>query len=298
MPTAPANASGIELAYEAHGSSDDVPLLLVMGLGAQLITWDISFVEALVDRGFYVIRFDNRDAGLSTKVDVGDFDLGAAILTGLSGQPVEAPYLLSDMADDAVTLLDHVGIAKAHIVGASMGGMIAQQIAIAHPDRVLSLTSIMSTTGETEVGAPDPAVLPMLLAPPATNRDEAIAAGVEGTKAIVGPTHFDEAKARERAAAAYDRSYYPAGTGNQLVAIVASGSRAEGLRTVAVPTAVIHGDVDPLVTPSGGNRTAELVPGAELLMLEGMGHDIPEVNVSQIIEAIVSVAARAAAAAN
>jgi pimeloyl-ACP methyl ester carboxylesterase len=288
--TAPVN--GIEIGYETHGDPEGEPLLLVMGLGAQLTTWPVELCDALADRGFHVVRYDNRDTGLSTKfADVGG-DFMTSFLKASQGEPVELAYTLSDMAADGMALLDHLGIESAHIVGASMGGMIAQTMAIEHPARVRTLTSIMSTTGEPEYGTPQPDAIAVLLRPAAVTRDEAIEADVTARRVIGSPEHFDEAVARERAAEAYDRCYNPAGTARQLLAIVAGGSRAEGLAQLAVPTLVIHGDIDPLVTFSGGQRTAELVPGAELLALEGMGHDLPPAYLGPIVEAITSLAAR------
>ena len=293
MTTSIAAANGIDLAYETHGDPSGEPLLLVMGLGAQLIAWPIELCDALVDRGFFVIRYDNRDVGLSTKVAATGGDFLASFLKAQQGEPIDVAYTLSDMAADGMALLDHLGLESAHLVGASMGGMIAQTMAIEHPQRVRTLTSIMSTTGEPEVGQPTAEAMSLLLRPPAATRDEAIEAGVAASRAIGGPDHFDETIARERAAAAYDRCFNPAGTARQLLAIVASGSRAEALARLDVPTLVVHGDADPLVTPSGGQRTAALIPGAELLMLEGMGHDIPPAMIGPIVEAITSLAARA-----
>ena len=295
MTTGTAQSNGIEIAYETHGDPNDEPLLLVMGLGAQLIAWPIELVEALVDRGFHVIRYDNRDVGLSTKID-GDGDGGADVLAqfaaAMQGQAVQAPYLLTDMAADGIGLLDHLGIDSAHIVGASMGGMIVQTMAIEHPSRVRTLTSIMSTTGDSDVGQPTPEAIQALLSPVATTREEAIDRSVETSKIIGGPEHFDEAGARKRAEEAYDRCFYPAGVAHQLLSILASGSRAEGLAKVDIPTLVIHGEVDPLVTLSGGQRTAELIPGAELLVLEEMGHDLPMPLLPQVVDAITTLAAR------
>ena len=290
MPTCKSN--GIELCYETFGDAADPPLLLVMGLGAQMIAWDVNFCEALVDRGFFVIRFDNRDVGLSSKFEGGG-GIAEALARAAQGEPIQAPYLLSDMAADAVGLLDHLGIDRAHVVGASMGGMIAQAIAIEHPDRVRTLTSIMSTTGESEVGQPTPEAMARLMVAPPRTREEALDSAVAGAKVIGSPAHVDEARSRAMAAAAYDRAFTPAGTARQLVAIAASGSRAEGLRNLDVPTLVIHGDVDPLVTPTGGHRTAELVPDAELLVIEGMGHDLPPALWPQVVEAITANTRRA-----
>lgn len=292
MPTALAPANGIELCYETLGDPADEPLLLVMGLGAQMTLWPIELCEALVDRGFFVVRYDNRDAGLSTKLDDVGGDFLTTFMAASQGEPVEVAYRISDLAADGVALLDHLGIDSAHIVGASMGGMIVQAMAIEHPARVRTLTSIMSTTGEAHVGTPTADAMAALLQPVATTRDAAIEAGVAARKVIGSPEHFDEAEARQGVADAYDRSWNPAGTARQLLAIVASGSRAEGLEVLDVPTLVVHGDVDPLVTPSGGHRTAELVPGAELLMLEGMGHDLPAAYLGPIVEAITSLVAR------
>lgn len=290
MPRAASN--GIELEYETFGDPDDPPLLLVHGLGAQLVSWDDEFVEGLVDRGFFVIRFDNRDIGLSTKIDA-DVDLMEAITAALGGQPVKAPYLLSDMAADAFGLLDALGIEQAHLVGVSMGGMIVQQMAIEHPERVRSLTSIMSTTGDPDVGTPDPEVLPVLLEPTPAERDAYIEHQTEGSRVIGSPEYFDEERTRARHAAAFDRCYHPAGVNNQLLAVLASPPRSTALRGLDVPALVIHGDADPLVNPSGGERTAECLRGSELLLLDGMGHDIPAYYWPRVIEAITALAARA-----
>jgi pimeloyl-ACP methyl ester carboxylesterase len=291
MPRASAN--GIELEYEMFGDSGDPPLLLVMGLGAQLISWDVDFCEALVGRGFFVIRFDNRDVGLSTKVDAEGVDLMAAITSALSGEASSAPYRLTDMGSDAWALLDELGIERAHLVGASMGGMIVQTMAIQHPERVLSLTSIMSMTGEQPYGQPKPEVIPALIEQAPAEREANIAHSVEASRAISSPEFFDEDRARFKAALSFDRCYYPRGVANQLLAILASESRDEALRQLDLPTLVIHGTEDPLVTPSGGEHTAEVLAGSELIMFEGMGHDLPAHYWSQVIDAICSVAARA-----
>jgi len=284
MPLAPSN--GLEIWYETFGDRADVPLLLVMGLGAQATAWDDDLCQTFVDRGFFVIRYDNRDVGLSTKIESPQVDFAAEIAKAFSGGEPNAPYRLSDMAADAAGLLDHLGIDAAHIVGASMGGMIVQQIAIDFPQRVLSLTSIMSTTGDPDVGAPNPDAMATLMRPPATSRDEAIEASVESWKVIGSPTYFDEDEVRRRGAAAYDRSFYPVGVGRQLLGILASPSRSDGLRKVTVPTLVIHGAVDPLVTVTGGRRTAEVVPGAEYLEIDDMAHDMPRPLWPVIVEAI------------
>ena len=298
MTTGTAPSNGLEIFYEAHGDPSDEPLLLVMGLGAQLITWPIELVDALVDRGFFVVRHDNRDAGLSTTIGAaGHLDFMSQFLEAAQGKPIEVPYRLTDMAADSVGLLDHLGIESAHVVGASMGGMIAQTIAIEHPSRVRTLTSIMSTTGDIDVGNPTPEAQAALLTPSTFDRDGAIARTVAAHKAIASPVHFDEVHAQKRAEEAFDRAFNPAGLARQLLGIMASGSRAEGLRRLDVPTLVIHGRVDPLVTLSGGERTAELIPGAELLILDDMGHDLPLPLIPQIVDAITGLAARAATAA-
>lgn len=293
MPLCKSN--GIELCYETFGDPADPPLLLVMGLGAQMTAWDTELCSAFVDRGFFVVRYDNRDVGLSSRIEGSGGNFMETFLKASQGQPVDAPYRLTDMAADGIGLLDHLGIERAHVVGASMGGMIAQTIAIEHPSRVLTLTSIMSTTGEPEVGQATPEAMQLLVRPPATDRQSAIEAAVAANKVIGGPDHFDEDRIRARSAAFYDRAFDPAGTARQLIGILASGSRAEQLAALDVPTLVIHGDADTLVTPTGGRRTAELVPGAELLEIEGMGHDLPPVVWPQVVEAITQHAQRAAA---
>ncbi len=288
---ATATANGIELAYETMGDPADPALLLIMGLGSQMVSWDDEFCQGLLDRGFFVIRFDNRDVGLSTKVDT-DVDVMVAVMTVLSGGEYEAPYDLWDMAEDAITVLDALGVDQAHVVGASMGGMIAQALAIKHPERVRSLTSIMSTTGDPDVGQPNPEVIPVLLQAPPVERVAAIAQKVEVWRTISGPEFFDEDRARIRSTVEVDRCLYPAGVGHQLLAIMVSGSRSDALRHLDRPTLVIHGDVDPLVNVTGGERTADVVPGAELLILEGMGHDLPMIYWPQITEAITALAIR------
>jgi pimeloyl-ACP methyl ester carboxylesterase len=277
-------ANGIDIEYLIEGDRNDRPLLLVMGLGAQLITWPQGFVDAFCERGFFVIRFDNRDSGFSTKLE-GTPDI-AALFTGDASS---ARYLIEDMADDAAGLLAELGLPKVHVVGASLGGMITQALAIQHQDRFHSACSIMSTTGNRAVGAPTGEAIAALLRPIATSREEAIEASVSGSKVIGSPGYpVDEALLRARAAAAYDRSYCPEGTARQLAAVLGSPDRTEGLHGVAMPFLVLHGEADPLVTLSGGQATAEAVPDAKLITYPGMGHDLPEPLWADVADAIVA----------
>jgi pimeloyl-ACP methyl ester carboxylesterase len=278
---------GIELEYETLGSSDDPTLLLIMGLGAQLIHWPDPFCAGLAGRGYHVVRFDNRDAGLSTKLDGVSVDMGAVMTAALSGEGyVDAPYTLTDMAADAAGLLDHLGVDRAHVVGASMGGMIAQHLAFEHPERLLSLTSVMSASSEPEYGAPDPEVVPLLIVPPPSEREAYIERASDA--AVIGSRrYFDLDAAQQLAARAFDRSFYPEGVSRQLAAVASSGSRADRLPTVKAPTLVVHGRDDRLITPSGGERTAELIPGASLLLVADMGHDLPE-PLWPLLEAVIT----------
>lgn len=247
----------VELYYETFGDEGDPTLLLVNGLGSQCINYAEAWIERFVAEGFRVVRFDNRDVGLSSKLEGVD-------------------YALVDMAGDALAVLDAVGAERAHVMGLSMGGMIVQRLAIDHPDRLFTLTSVMSRTGEPGYGESSPEALAFLMGPPATSREEAIESHVAAI-AVYGsdPAWIDDADTRARAAAAYDRCFCPAGVGRQMRAVMADGSRAEGLRGVTVPTLVMHGSRDTLIDPSGGRRTAELVAGARYVEIEGMGHDYP-----------------------
>lgn len=281
-------ANGIELCYEIFGDADAEPMLMIMGLGAQMIHWDDDFCRQLAARGFRVIRFDNRDIGKSSKM-TGGKRLGPLELLKLRFLkiPVEAPYKLSDMAKDVVGLMDALGIASAHLVGASMGGMIAQEIAISFPQRVRSLTSIMSTTGNPKVPPPTREAAAMLMAPPPATKEEYFARFAQTWKILrVGSFPEDEALDRSRAERTFERGLNPAGVGRQLRAILASGSRKARLGSVKAPTLVIHGTVDPLVRPEGGKDTAASIPGARLLMVDGMGHALPIPMWPQIIDAI------------
>lgn len=283
-----AKLNGVELAYDTFGNASDPPLLLVMGLGAQMIRWDEEFCKPLSAKGYWVIRFDNRDVGNSTKFDAaGVPNILALMQTAQQGEPVEAPYTLSDMASDAVGLLDVLEIEKTHVVGASMGGMIVQTMAIEHPERLRTMTSIMSTTGEASVSTPKPEALAVITSVPPSDRAECIEDAVKKQRILQGPKYpLDEEFVRQYAARAFDRCFYPEGTTRQIAAILASGSRKEALKSVKVPTLVIHGDADPLVPVEGGKDTAASIPGAELMIIEGMGHDIPEEVAPQIIAAI------------
>jgi pimeloyl-ACP methyl ester carboxylesterase len=288
QPPQLARANGIELCYEIFGDADAEPMLLIMGLGAQMIHWDDDFCRQLAARGFRVIRFDNRDIGKSSHLSGGK-RLGAVELLKLRFLkiPVAAPYTLSDMAKDTVGLMDVLGIKSAHLVGASMGGMIAQEVAISFPQRVRSLTSIMSTTGNPKVPPPTREASAVLMAPPPATREEFYARFAQTWKVLrVGSFPEDEARDRSRAERMYERGLNPAGAGRQLRAILASGSRKDRLRQVKAPALVIHGTVDPLVRPEGGKDTAASIPGAKLLMIEGMGHAIPVPMWPQIIDAI------------
>lgn len=285
-----AQANGLELEYDTFGDPAAPPLVLVMGLGAQMITWEDGFCELLAGRGFFVVRYDNRDVGLSTWLDhLPPPDLAALA----AGDSSTAPYTLSDMADDAVGLFDALGIDRAHVVGASMGGMIVQQLAIDHPDRLRSITSIMSTTGDREVGQAEPWALAMLTRPPASTREQALADSVEGYRRLGSPGYpDDEAFLLVKAALHYDRARHPVGTLRHAAAVVASGDRTAGLRSVRLPALVVHGDADPLINVSGGKATAEAIPGAELVVIPGMGHNLPRAVWPELADAIEGVAAR------
>jgi pimeloyl-ACP methyl ester carboxylesterase len=283
--------TGIELCYELRGAPEDPVVVLIAGLGRPLIGWDDAFCQLLVKGGFSVLRFDNRDAGLSTHLEGGPpFDLAAARHGGREA----VGYTLDDMADDTVGLLDVLGIEQGHIVGTSMGGMIAQALAINHPARVRSLCSIMSTTGADDVGRPTSEAMGVVMQRPATDRETYVSTELTNS-AVIGSRGalVDEAWRRRRFESFYDRGVYPAGTSRQIMAIVASGDRTAALAGVTVPTLVIHGDVDALVTLSGGEATARAIPGAELLVIPDMGHEIPPAVQPMVVEAIGVNARRA-----
>ena len=286
-------ANGLELEYETFGDPHHPPLLLIMGFRTQMIGWDEELCEQLAAAHFYVLRFDNRDVGLSSKIEGGPVpNVGAAMKGDLSS----ASYTLAEMADDAVALLEALGLPAAHVVGASMGGMIAQLVAIRHPGRALSLCSIMSTTGDPAVGQPTPAAMSSLFSPVAVDREGFIAGCLATWKVLRSPGFpWDEPRLRARAGRGYDRCFYPPGAARQFVAVLASPDRTRALGALTLPTVVIHGAEDPLVTPSGGEATARAVPGAELLIIPGMGHDLPAEVWPRVVAAISANAARAKA---
>jgi pimeloyl-ACP methyl ester carboxylesterase len=286
-----APANGIELAYESFGDPADPTVLLVMGLGVQMLGWPEGLCELLVDRGFRVVRFDNRDVGRSTKIEGGP---PPDVMAAAMGDTRSASYTLDEMADDCVGLLDHLGVEAAHVVGVSQGGMICQALAIRHPGRVLSLVSIMSSTGDRAVGQPHPEAMPALLTSPPADR-EGYAEFVVGAFRAIGSPGFgaNEEQLRELARASFDRGYHPAGTARQLLAILASGDRTQALGSLDVPTVVIHGTDDPLIDVSGGKATAAAIPGARLELIEGMGHDLPRELWPRFVDLIVDNAARA-----
>lgn len=286
-----ANANGISIEYETFGDPSDRPLLLIVGLGAQLIHWDNELCQDLSKSGHFVIRFDNRDSGLSTKFDEAGVPNPMEVIGKLmQGEKITPPYTLSDMADDAVGLLDSLGIEKAHVCGMSMGGMIAQTIAVRYPSRTASLISIYATTGNRKVPPPTPEVFGLLVTPPPIEREAYIEHMLRLFKTLTGPGFpMDEKWTRRILAESYDRCFYPPGMARQLVAILTQENRVPALANVTAPTIVIHGTSDPLVPVEGGKDTAEAIPGAQLLLIEGMGHDLPHGGAwPGIVEAIVA----------
>jgi pimeloyl-ACP methyl ester carboxylesterase len=293
MPLAKTN--GIELEYETFGDPSKPAMLLIMGLGMQLLAWDERFCRLLADRGFFVIRFDNRDIGLSSKIEGGPVPNPIALM---SGDYSSASYTLDDMADDTAGLLDALDVDAAHVVGVSMGGMIGQTLACRHPERLLSLTSIMSSTGSQESGQPKPEALAALITPVPADRDGYLDATMNVWRVIGSPGYpMDEDELRGMLGAAYDRAYYPAGFLRQLAAIAASGDRSSTICNISAPTLVIHGEDDPLIQLSGGEATAAAIPGSKLIKIPGMGHDMPPQLWQQFVDAIVENAERAGAPA-
>jgi pimeloyl-ACP methyl ester carboxylesterase len=281
----------LELCYETFGRPHDPPLLLVMGLGTQMVGWPDGFCQALADRKLYVIRYDNRDSGRSTHMrGFRPPTVRQLVLRDKSA----ASYSLADMADDGVGLLDHLGLERAHVAGASMGGMIAQTMAARHPQRVSSLASIMSNTGHRWKGVPGLRIYPIFLRRPAADREGAIEATVSTFRMIGSPGFpFDEGELRRTAELSYERGHDPAGTGRQLAAILAAGDRTAELRRIIAPTVVIHGTRDRMVMPSGARETAKAIAGARLVMIDGMGHDLPRGAWDRIVGAIVENVERA-----
>lgn len=282
-------ANGITIEYEEEGTGD--PLLLIMGLGAQLIDWPQGLVDEIAGHGFRVIRFDNRDSGLSTEFTSKPPKTAQLARAVVMKKLLDAEYLISDFADDTAGLLDALGIEAAHVVGVSMGGMIAQALALEHPTRVRTLTSIMSSTGGRRVGQPTARLIRKTARRPVPTRETAVEMGVEAFREICGPT-FDPDEFRRMAQAAVDRSFRPAGTARQTAAIMASNDRTPGLRRLDVPTLVVHGMLDRLVRPSGGIATAKAVPGSRLLMFNDMAHDLPRTRWVEMAEAIARNARR------
>jgi pimeloyl-ACP methyl ester carboxylesterase len=289
-----AKVGEIEICYETFGSPDDPALLLVMGLGTQMVAWPEGFCRQLAGHGLFVIRYDNRDVGRSTHLSE---YRPPTIRQLLLRDKRAAKYSLADMAADGIGLLDHLGIERAHVAGASMGGMIAQSMAARHRDRVLSLASIMSNTGHRWKGTPGLRIYPIFLRRPASDREGAIESFVSVFKLIGSPGFpFDEEQTRKAAELSYERGYDPAGTGRQLAAILTAGDRGVELGRITAPTIVIHGTKDKLVRPSGGRATAAAIPGARLVTIEGMGHDLPPGAWDRMVDAIVENTRRTGAA--
>ncbi len=273
----------VQIFYETFGDPSDPTLVLVNGLGSQCINYRTEWCERFAAKGFHVVRMDNRDVGLSTHFS--DVPSG------------EIPYSLSDMAADVIAVLDALGVDRAHVMGLSMGGMIVQTLAIEHPDRLCSMTSVMSTTGEPGIGESTPEAQAQLFGPPATDRTSAIANHLEGLRIWGSPGKVDEEAQARYAGEAFDRAFDPPGVARQIAAAVASGSRADALRHVGVPTLVLHGSADTLVDPSGGRRTAELIPGARFVLIDGMGHDYPEAYWDEWVDLVTTHASEAEAGA-
>lgn len=299
MATEQAAVNGISITFEDKGPRDAPVILLVMGLGGQLTLWPDEFVDALNARGFRTIRYDNRDVGLSTHFDAaGVPNLKWMFVKSLLRLPVRSAYTLADMAADGVALLDHLGIARAHIVGVSMGGMISQHIAARYPDRVLSLTSVMSTTGNPRLPRAQKEAMQVLTSRPMSgDPEDLIAYSVRAAKVIGSPGYPpDEERLQRRVRSDFERGWYPQGVARQMAAIVADGDRRPMLKSIDAPTLVIHGEGDPLVPLAGGRDTADNIPGARLLTIPGMGHDLPLGLVDTLADAIAGHAGAVARA--
>jgi len=276
----------IEIEYDTWGDPTDPTLLLIMGFGAQMIVWEDDFIRSFVAAGFHVVRFDNRDCGLSTHLDSVNVDVEKVVTAALMDDELPpVPYTLSDMAADGVNLLRHLGIDRAHVLGVSMGGMIAQVMAIEHPARVASLISVMSMPGEPETMQSTPEAMEALIAVPPSDRTGYVEHSLK-YQVFQSRKYRSDELSRARAAREFDRMYYPEGANRQMAAIYASGRRSEALQRLAVPTLVIHGTDDTLISLRGGERTAELIPGAELLVVADMGHDLPRPLWPSFIDAV------------
>ena len=291
------NANGLDLYYESHGPESAEPILLIMGLGAQMSRWSPDMIAKLVAAGHRVIAYDNRDVGLSGKLEAaGAPDMHAVAIAMRDGTRPPVSYTLEHMAADAAGLLDALGIERAHIVGASMGGMIAQLVAADFPQKTLSMTSIMSTTGNQALPRATPEALARLNTPapdPTKDLDGFLASAVTGAKVMAGSYPVDEAKVRESSLNDFRRCYYPVGFQRQYAGVVASPDRRPKLKTITAPTVVIHGDADPLVPLTGGQDTAENIPGAELIVVPGVGHEMPAAVLDVFVAGILSAVARA-----
>lgn len=290
MPTITTPNTGIELFYETHGDPANETILLVMGLGAQMVLWPDEFVDALVQRGYHVVRYDNRDIGLSQKMEGARAPkLAWQVIRQRIGFPARVPYTLSDMADDGAGLMEALGIGKAHVVGASMGGMIAQLMAVNHPDRLLSMTSIMSTTGNPKLPQAEKDAIGALTAPLPTEEEAIIEHGMNVREKIGSPGYPGSPEARREVVLKnIRRSVYPAGLPRQLAAIIDDGDRRARLAHVTTPTLVLHGEADPLVKLEAGKDTAKAIPGAKLVTFPGWGHDLPTELVEDIADAIAA----------
>ena len=300
MTTEQATANGISITYEDKGPREAPVILLVMGLGGQLTLWPDEFVEALNAHGFRTIRYDNRDVGLSTRFDAaGVPNLKWMFVKAAIGLPVRPAYTLADMAADGMALLNHLGVQRAHIVGASMGGMISQHIAARYPDRVLSLTSIMSTTGNRRLPRANKEAMQVLANRPMSgDKENLIAYSVRAARVIGSPGYpATEERLQRRVRSDFERGWYPQGVARQMAAIVSDGDRRAMLKDIKAPTLVIHGEADPLVPIAGGRDTAENIAGARLLTIPGMGHDLPLALVDTLADAIAEHAQSVAVAA-
>jgi pimeloyl-ACP methyl ester carboxylesterase len=277
----------VELYYDTFGDRNDPSLLLVNGLGSQCINYADAWCEKFAAVGLFVVRFDNRDVGLSTKF--ADFrpNLRSVLQAKAEGREPEVPYTVHDMADDAIAVLDAVGAARAHVMGLSMGGMIVQTLAIEHPERVLSMTSVMSSTGDTDVGRPSAEAQKVFMLKAPHDRESYIERHLLNLRTWGSPAHLEESRLRANAGAAFDRCFHPEGQARQSMAISAGASRATALRDVRIPSLVLHGSEDKLIDPSGGRRTAEVIPGARFVLLDGLGHDYPPAYWDEIVRLVV-----------